>query len=968
MPKELHLGNIANVAYGYCKILRQSGHQASVLCYDLDHVLSQPEWMDGDFCLSGVNENCFDPSNMEVKIWSPPEWYRRIKSMDYYGRGESENSVWFLSEEWKQTLMRFSRRYGERWALKEQDILSFQPLVNALSINFFQQYEIIFGYAYAAIPALLSSTLPYVAVEIGTMRALPFEDSAQGRLLALAYRAASHVIITNPDVIRSVKELGVKDYTFVPHPLDEEVYKPLPTKERLNLHRKYGAEYLLLAPARQNWDIKGNDKYLTAFAELVKTGISARLLIPAWGQDVEQSKDLVKRLGIEVKVVWLDPMPEGRLVKFYNSVDLVLDQFGDCRTFGLITPKAMACGVPVVLSYDPNIHEWCFQEQPPVIQAEDEREIFQAVHYYLTNDDERNLLSHRCRDWVLNHHSKDVVVGKIDSVLEAVLEDSKSGPAVFDSLRQKKLELKYESEFAATYDERYHSAVVYQEMDDRLVSILLEHIRKGGIEAPDVLDLGCGPGSMTGKLLKIPGIRLTGVDLSPAMIARARERFPHVNYIVDDAEFMSFEDETFDVVFCSGVLHHLPSIEMALREVHRILKPGGIFIVREPNHDNFAARFPEVAFAHLCLKHYLYNALRKKYPKEPDASEYHRDFDFLQLGTILGEHFHIIDFYTGLKVSYFYDMASGTDIFDYIQRLEQSLEQNPGLNVVFVATKDGESAIDPFVKIKLQEFKKSKILNVNHFTELLEFADTLFRQYSGELCHEFIDTELYDFSPAMVHEMFYSDILVWSDDRSECLAKGNALDAILQRAFFEEEMRYSSAVRLLRKLRRKLRFGKWRIANLSLASNELFESRVAMNYDYGFFFLTKTVSGKDFIKLLDSVSDYGLIYVELKKEAGIFNIEEEELEYCKQFVILRNLQLSSESNLALYIGKYIYSVRDFFRACSVALEKEGKKYVGQELAKIQEMQRRAHLKLSELEKKFSVLDAESLDTILNHLS
>jgi hypothetical protein len=106
----------------------------------------------------------------------------------------------------------------------------------------------------------------------------------------------------------------------------------------------------------------------------------------------------------------------------------------------------------------------------------------------------------------------------------------------------------------------------------------------------------------------------------------------------------------------------------------------------------------------------------------------------------------------------------------------------------------------------------------------------------------------------------------------------------------------------------------------------------------------------------------------LKKDANIINIEEEELEYCKQFVILRNLQLSSESKLALYIGKYIYSVRDFFRAYSVALEKEGKKYVGQELVIIQEMQRRAHQKLSELEKEFSVLDTETLDTILNHLS
>ena len=47
--KQLHLANIANVAYGYAKILREAGSAADVLCYDLGHILSLPEWADGDF-------------------------------------------------------------------------------------------------------------------------------------------------------------------------------------------------------------------------------------------------------------------------------------------------------------------------------------------------------------------------------------------------------------------------------------------------------------------------------------------------------------------------------------------------------------------------------------------------------------------------------------------------------------------------------------------------------------------------------------------------------------------------------------------------------------------------------------------------------------------------------------------------------------------------------------------------------
>ena len=58
--KQLHLANIANVAYGYAKILREAGAAADVLCYDLTHILSLPEWADGDFEIPVADE------------WRPP--------------------------------------------------------------------------------------------------------------------------------------------------------------------------------------------------------------------------------------------------------------------------------------------------------------------------------------------------------------------------------------------------------------------------------------------------------------------------------------------------------------------------------------------------------------------------------------------------------------------------------------------------------------------------------------------------------------------------------------------------------------------------------------------------------------------------------------------------------------------------------------------------------------------------------
>ncbi len=91
-----------------------------------------------------------------------------------------------------------------------------------------------------------------------------------------------------------------------------------------------------------------------------------------------------------------------------------------------------------------------------------------------------------------------------------------------------------------------------------------------------VLDLATGVGAMAHRLLEAyPGIDLVGVDLSATQLRAAKRNHPRLAVVRADATRLPFADATFDRVYCSWLLEHVPSPPAVLREVRRVLRPGG---------------------------------------------------------------------------------------------------------------------------------------------------------------------------------------------------------------------------------------------------------------------------------------------------------------------------------------------------------------------------------------------------------
>jgi len=157
-------------------------------------------------------------------------------------------------------------------------------------------------------------------------------------------------------------------------------------------------------------------------------------------------------------------------------------------------------------------------------------------------------------------------------------------------------------------DERYvggYSQLIVQEMGRRSLNREGRFFRDRLHPGMAVLDCGCGPGTMTVEIAELvrPG-RVTGIDIGGEQLAVGREiakelGLANLRLIEGSVYELPFCDGELDAVFAHALLYHVKEPERALREMYRVLKPGGVIGIRDLDHggDLYQPESPELSAA-----------------------------------------------------------------------------------------------------------------------------------------------------------------------------------------------------------------------------------------------------------------------------------------------------------------------------------------------------------------------------------
>lgn len=258
---------------------------------------------------------------------------------------------------------------------------------------------------------------PYAHLALpGDLKSLGYDEGSQGKAYRKALEGAVTVFHTQPEHSSLLHNLGIGRSRFLPFPIQVS-----PTRPAL---RPANPVLRIFYPARIDWAeferdrlIKSGDRLFRACSKLVTEGTKLEMVLVYRGRDSEATVRVVEKLGLASQVNWIPHLDRLELARQFLEADIVVDDF-DSAGLGTIAIEAMAAGRPVLGYVDLGAAEVAYGEQPPILCARSEQEIYAGLRHSM-DPNLRERLAAAAHYWVYNHHREEAVAEKLYAMLES---------------------------------------------------------------------------------------------------------------------------------------------------------------------------------------------------------------------------------------------------------------------------------------------------------------------------------------------------------------------------------------------------------------------------------------------------------------------------------------------------------------------------------------------------------------------
>ncbi len=400
-------GNMANSLYMRARALRTAGVKCHLYLHPHDkYVMGHPGWEESDFILESDKLSLDELAARGIELQRVPD----VHQFD-------------VVSDWRSSLT----AAGGDW-LRKADVSDYEPyLIHMKTLIALQDIDVLWGASNGVYFPYLANR-PYVVSQTGGE--IWFEASRNdmlGHLVRASFAGARVFLASNPWSFAHARRYGFHHAVYLPATLDETLYT-----EGLGLSRarweSTGGSFFVLSSSRLDEKNKGSSIGIEGFSLFARIKPEARLVLVGWGAGSKEAKDLIKKLGIEDKVIFLPISSKGLIRDYLRSADVFLDQFV-LGYYGSAALEAMACGLPVIGRIEVDQYNaLCETGAPPVLNSKTSDAVAFNLSLLAKNPSLHKDTRQAFRRWFLANHSSQRWLREYTAILTAT---AKNIPANF---------------------------------------------------------------------------------------------------------------------------------------------------------------------------------------------------------------------------------------------------------------------------------------------------------------------------------------------------------------------------------------------------------------------------------------------------------------------------------------------------------------------------------------------------------